>query len=282
MSSFASLFVAKAKATPEKVVPCIDWVSMMHSCHRASRHVSGLWGGAYKVDADNQLCLTPTAPLNLGGRSCVVGGREALASGGTIGTGAAGVAGRASGHGLLTGLHLGRNLGGVACDRSSGVDWGRAADHLRGRSTCLSCTGKMRKSARLTGGPCVYFCGSRRYLVFLSRLESFETRLRQEARRGGRIIKRGQGGGSVDQSSALGAKKRGVTHQDNRRSSSAGVGPGQGGSSGAATVARSSPGRAAAAAAAARRRRELGLVELVAIVVVVVVVLVRGRGVARG
>lgn len=67
-------------------------------------------------------------------------------------------------------------------------------------------------------------------------------------------------GGSVDQSSALGAKKRGVTHQDIRRNNSAGVGPDQGGSSGAATVARSWPGKVAAAAAAGRLRMELVLV----------------------
>lgn len=57
----------------------------------------------------------------------------------------------------------------------------------------------------------------------------------------------------MSRKSVLGAKKRGMTHQDNQQSSSAGVGPGQDGSSGAVTAATSW---------APRRSAELGLAVL--------------------
>jgi len=56
MSSLASVFVAKAKATPEKVVPCIG------------QRLVSMWrvvGCAHKINADDQLCFASVAALDL-------------------------------------------------------------------------------------------------------------------------------------------------------------------------------------------------------------------------
>ena len=54
ISSLASVFVAKAKATPENVVP-YDLSADVGSGYRAQ---------SYKVDSDNQLSLTPLTALH--------------------------------------------------------------------------------------------------------------------------------------------------------------------------------------------------------------------------
>jgi hypothetical protein len=92
MSSFASLFVANANATPEKVVP---W----ELGQRGERHGLPICGAqlAYKINANNQLRLAPAVALDLGSRSCVCSGWEVLARRRAVASGAASVAWRASG-----------------------------------------------------------------------------------------------------------------------------------------------------------------------------------------
>lgn len=136
MSSFASLFVANANATPEKVVP---WeVGSAGSAGRVARHVGGTGLVPYKINANNQLSLTPAVALDLGSGPGVCGCREVLARGRAVASGSASVAWRASGD-WRAALHWWK-LRGVAGDGgSSGIDGWRATDHLRGRSSSLSC-----------------------------------------------------------------------------------------------------------------------------------------------
>lgn len=136
ISSFASLFVANANATPEKVVPYMT---------RSARSASVVPApavfrvDAHEIDSNNQLCLTPAASLYFGSRPCVGRCRSRLATlGGAIALGA-GVARRTTGNGG-TALHWGRDLGRIAGCWSASVDWRRAADHLRGGSSGLSYT----------------------------------------------------------------------------------------------------------------------------------------------
>lgn len=121
---------------------------------------------AHKVNSDNQLSLTPAVTLHFGGRPGVVRSREvacwsAIAS-------CAGVAGRATGNGRAA-LHLGRDLGGITSDGSSSIDRRRTADHLRGRSTCLTCTRwtrsqlAVRDRQTMVGG----WCSGGRYVMYV-------------------------------------------------------------------------------------------------------------------
>lgn len=67
MSSLASLFVAKANATPENVVPYNGQTfpsSQGHISVRGDR-------ATYEINADDQLCLASAIPLHLGGRPAV-------------------------------------------------------------------------------------------------------------------------------------------------------------------------------------------------------------------
>lgn len=131
ISSFASLFVANAKATPEKVVPYKTRSARFGLCDSASALFRV---GAHEIDSNNQLCFASAAPLNLGGRPCVGCRWSRLGSAIAL---RAGVARRTTGN-WGTALHCGRDLGRITGCRSSGVDWRRAADHLRGGSPGLS------------------------------------------------------------------------------------------------------------------------------------------------
>jgi hypothetical protein len=56
MSSLASVLVAKANATPEKVVPCVYVSAVSHvQCH----------SNTHEVDSHNQLGLTSALALHL-------------------------------------------------------------------------------------------------------------------------------------------------------------------------------------------------------------------------
>lgn len=96
------------------------------SCPRLDTH---------KINSNNQLCFTPAISLNFGGRSSVCRRWEVLSSRRAIAS-SAGVARRATGN-RRAALH-GGYLGRVTGYRSTGVNWGRTADHLRGRSACLT------------------------------------------------------------------------------------------------------------------------------------------------
>lgn len=130
MSSFASVLVAKANATPENVVPC------RMSVRNAKPAVSELCA-TYKVDADDELCLASLAALDLcetplsvcvragGGRCAVAVARRLLVLHGVAGRG-----------GLLVELLL--VLRGVLV-AAAGVDgWGR---HGRGGSALVRMRG---------------------------------------------------------------------------------------------------------------------------------------------
>lgn len=60
MSSFASVLVAKAKATPENVVPCTHAALVVVSRRASSKPT-------YKINADNELSLAPSCALDLDG-----------------------------------------------------------------------------------------------------------------------------------------------------------------------------------------------------------------------
>lgn len=72
MSSFASLLVAKANATPEKVVPCTHG--------QLNRYLYFIIGGTYEIDANDQLCPAPIVRISLDAaiRSCVLGRVDGL------------------------------------------------------------------------------------------------------------------------------------------------------------------------------------------------------------
>jgi hypothetical protein len=57
MSSFASVLVANANATPEKVVPCNFCQSML---------LTTIGGASYKINANDQLSLAPSCALHFG------------------------------------------------------------------------------------------------------------------------------------------------------------------------------------------------------------------------
>lgn len=106
MSSFASVLVAKAKATPEKVVPC--------KCAASTRTVARpAWCvQTYEIDADDQLSLAPSRALNLYGlrpRVCLraCGRRVAIATVAWL-LRLWGIAGRAGGGRLAVHLALRR------------------------------------------------------------------------------------------------------------------------------------------------------------------------------
>lgn len=64
ISSLASVLVAKANATPEKVVPLYLSASHAKTCDDVC--------DTYKVDADNQLRFAPVAALDLRHRSLLL------------------------------------------------------------------------------------------------------------------------------------------------------------------------------------------------------------------
>lgn len=119
MSSFASLFVANANATPENVVPC----SEMIRTHVALDDF--VVGETYEVDSHNQLRLASAVALDLGGWTTKLlqaavalvlrGGRWGIA-------GCTSVSRRTALHALRrwTTRHL--HLRGIALNRSSGVN----------------------------------------------------------------------------------------------------------------------------------------------------------------
>lgn len=132
MSSLASLFVAKAKATPENVVPCENALSERCS---STRERGGT--GTNKVDSDNQLGFAPAVALDLGSRLAAIGGgagallllrrRRGVAGGASI-------AGRPS----LDGRRAAHDGWRVSGGRAAGVDGRRTTDHLRGRGPGLA------------------------------------------------------------------------------------------------------------------------------------------------
>ena len=63
MSSFASVFVAKANATPENVVPCV--------CVNQPLRFT-VCDDSYKINANYQLCLTSSSTLDLGRSHCII------------------------------------------------------------------------------------------------------------------------------------------------------------------------------------------------------------------
>lgn len=93
--------------------------------------------GSYKINADNQLRLAPAVALDLGALG-VCGGWEVLARGRAVASGAASIAWRASGD-WRAALHWWKLRGVTGDGGSSCVDGWRATDHLRGRSSSLSC-----------------------------------------------------------------------------------------------------------------------------------------------
>lgn len=128
ISSLASLFVAKAKATPEKVVPC-------KSCQQLEP-LQGISAprATHEIDTNNQLSLTPAVALDLGRAASLLKLRHRLALGRTRGrvTAAAASILRRSAHRMSLTTD-GRKLRRVASDGSAGVDRRGAADHLRRR-----------------------------------------------------------------------------------------------------------------------------------------------------
>lgn len=128
MSSLASLFVAKANATPEKVVPWEEsQVSLGYSFL-----ARGLGTGVtYKVNADNELGLALARALDLGGVPVLLLGNGATSRRGSTRRVASSAA-KASGstHALVR-VHVVRR-------RVSGVDGRRAAGHLAGRGAVLA------------------------------------------------------------------------------------------------------------------------------------------------
>lgn len=91
----------------------------------------------YKINANNQLRLAPAVTLDLGSGPGVCGGREVLARGRAVASGTASIAWRASGD-WRAALHWWK-LRRVTGGGSSSIDGWRATDHLRGRSSSLSC-----------------------------------------------------------------------------------------------------------------------------------------------
>lgn len=95
-------------------------------------------GASHKINANNQLRLAPAVSFDLGCWSRVCGSRQVLARGRAVASGAASIAWRASGD-WRAALHWWKLRGVTGDGGCSSVDGWRAADHLRGRSSSLSC-----------------------------------------------------------------------------------------------------------------------------------------------
>lgn len=93
---------------------------------------------SYKINADNQLRLAPAVALDLGSGPGVCGGREVLARRRAVASGTTSIAWRASGD-WRAALHWWELRGVTGDGGSSSIDGWRATDHLRGRSSSLSC-----------------------------------------------------------------------------------------------------------------------------------------------
>lgn len=172
MSSLASLLVAKAKATPEKVVPygnvllantflrfflvsCSSFFSSLSFLFLASRLLllalrssTGFLnlgvGATNKIDANNELGLASACALDLGRRVVLLkllrdgtsrGWWSRRVSGGLAEAGSTWrrAALRHSRRYLAQGIHVGRVADGSAC-----VDGRRASSHLRWRGAVLA------------------------------------------------------------------------------------------------------------------------------------------------
>lgn len=132
MSSLASLFVAKANATPEKVVPCKKNRCLEKVVRRWSRIANKGQRSTDKVDADNQLGLAAAVALHLGRGVACIGSewpRGLRRRWGRVAS-RAGVAWRTARHGRgRAASHDGRRVAG---DRGrAGVDGRRTSNHLR-------------------------------------------------------------------------------------------------------------------------------------------------------
>lgn len=134
MSSFASLLVANAKATPENVVPCARRELLAGGSHGQCEACS--CAGTHEINANDQLGLAAAVPLDLGGISRAtilllspkaarrrLLGRTRRIAGGRVARGTA--------HRWRTAGHL--TVRRVARDGGSRVDGGRASNHLGGR-----------------------------------------------------------------------------------------------------------------------------------------------------
>lgn len=110
------------------------------ACQRVERCDKSVGTGLrpYKINANNQLRLAPAVALDLGSGAGVCGCREVLAWGRAVASGTASIAWRASGD-WRAALHWWKLRGVTGDGGSSCVDGWRATDHLRGRSSSLSC-----------------------------------------------------------------------------------------------------------------------------------------------
>lgn len=129
ISSLASLFVAKANATPENVVPCRrEWWSAKLSAPDLRRKRQRPRGreNTHKIDTDDELSLTLASTFDLSSRVPL----ELLRDRATDGRGVASLASKARRRGATHGRTLGMVHAGRVAHRGAGVDRGRAASHL--------------------------------------------------------------------------------------------------------------------------------------------------------
>lgn len=134
MSSFASLLVANAKATPEKVVPCAGHELLANSSHGLNEACG--CAKTHEINANDELGLAAAVSLDLGGipRATILllsakAARRRLL-GRTRGVAGGRVAGGTA-HGWRTAGHL--TVRRVARDGGSRVDGRRTSNHLGGR-----------------------------------------------------------------------------------------------------------------------------------------------------
>lgn len=134
MSSFASLLVANAKATPENVVPYVRRRLLAGDSHEQGDACG--CAETHEINANDELGFAAAVPLDLGGISratiLLLGAKAARwrLLGRTRGVAGRRVA-RGSAHGWRTAGHL--TVRRVARDGSPRVDGRRASDHLGGR-----------------------------------------------------------------------------------------------------------------------------------------------------